>query len=131
MWMFGGPSGGSPGVSQAFYDLGFGGGTTVALTIDDAWHIADLSATVPITAKAVLFRGQVSLSTAWATMQVKQNGASGNSASLVNNYANTGSGTGRVTGYDDLIVAVDDTRKIQYIVTTGASAVLRIVGYWV
>lgn len=124
-------SGGSPGVSQAFYDLGYAGAITIAITRDDIWHIADLSASIPATAKAVLLRASISLSTAWANMQVKQNGAASNSGSRVDNYANTGSGSGRVTGYDDLIIAVDSTRMIKYVATTGSSGYLYLVGYWV
>ena len=122
---------GESGISQSFYDLGYAGGISVALTVDSQWHTSDLSLSVPDTAKALLFRSIISLSTAWATMRVKQSGAADASASIVNNFADTGSGTGRRTGYDTLIVAVDSTGIIQYSVTTGATASLLLVGYWI
>ena len=118
------------GISQAFHDLGYSGGVSVPLTVDSAYHTADLSASLPLGTKAALFRGYILDSVNWVDMRVRQNGASGNSEGVVKNFANSGSGTGKVSGYDDIVIAVDATRVIQYVVTTGASATLILVGYW-
>lgn len=120
---------GEPGFSQAFYDLGDVGSVDLALTIDDAYHAVSLMVYLPLTTKALLFRGWVRGSAPWLYMAVKRNGSVVTSASWILSYIENSNALGERYTEHDMIVAVDDTRAIQYRVGPGLTAGLRLVGY--
>ena len=122
---------GESGISQSFYDLGDTGSLDLSLTIDDAYHAVNLSAFIPIPAKALLFRCWVRGSGAWIYVAVKRNGAVVSSASWILSYIQDSGSLGEREVDNDMTVAIDSTRTIEYRVGLGLTAGLRMVGYWI
>lgn len=93
----------------ATFDFGYG----KWLTVDSSWHVLDISSIVPDGAKAVLLRVKLNDSAVGSAFGVRATG-SGNTYAA--GYAITR--VADIVDYQDLWVALDNSRTFEYIVSS-------------
>jgi hypothetical protein len=98
------------------------------ITIDEAWHDLDLSAVVPAGAIAVFFSALLNVTGVGSTLLFRPNGQANqiNRSQIVIQAANVNFG-------QDMIVALDSGRIIEYLASGGAFTSISIIirGWWV